>query len=74
MRTRLTPRGHVTIPRRVCQIIGLEPGDLLTVEIADNDSILIRKVHEYDKAFNLTIAAEIDAVLADEDREPFDLP
>ena len=71
MRTRLSPRGQIAIPRRVCQIIGLEPGDLVSVEIADNDSILIRRVEEYDRAYNLTLSESFDAWAAETQREAF---
>lgn len=71
MRTRLSARGHVKIPRRICQIIGLEPGDLLTFEIEDNNTITIRRVEEYDEAFNLTVAESLDEWASEHHRQAF---
>jgi antitoxin component of MazEF toxin-antitoxin module len=71
MRTRLSPCGKIAIPRKVCQIIGLEPGDLVSVEIADNDSLLIRRVEEYDRAYNLILSDTFDAWVAETQREAF---
>jgi antitoxin component of MazEF toxin-antitoxin module len=71
MRTRLSARGHLKIPDRICQIIGLEPGDLVTFEIEDNSTLLIRRVEEYDEAFNLTVAESLDEWASEHDRQAF---
>ncbi|HSN55122.1 MAG TPA: hypothetical protein VLT32_10635 [Candidatus Sulfomarinibacteraceae bacterium] len=71
MRTRLSARGHLKIPSRICQIIGLQPGDLVTFEIEDNNTLLIRRVEEYDEAFNLTVAESLDEWASEHYRQAF---
>ena len=71
MRTRLSARGHLQIPGRICQSIGLEPGDLVTFEIEDNNTLLIRRVEEYDEAFNLTVAESLDEWASEHHRQAF---
>ena len=42
MRSKLTSRGRTTIPIEVRRALGLEPGDIVSFELHDNDSVTLR--------------------------------
>jgi antitoxin component of MazEF toxin-antitoxin module len=71
MHSRLSPRGHLKIPRRICQIVGLEPGDLVTFEIADNRSLVVRRAVDADEARKLVITDALEAWAAEQQAEAF---
>jgi antitoxin component of MazEF toxin-antitoxin module len=74
MHTRLSPRGHLKIPRRICQIIGLEPGDLVTLEIADTRSLLIRRAAHDDEARKLVVTDALETWAAEQQATAFRNP
>jgi antitoxin component of MazEF toxin-antitoxin module len=71
MHSRLSPRGHLKIPRRICQIIGLEPGDYVTFEIADDRTLVVRRAVDTDDVFNLSVSDSLEEWASEHDRQAF---
>jgi AbrB family looped-hinge helix DNA binding protein len=43
MHSKLTSKGRVTIPKKVREALGLKPGDHVSYEIADDNSVILRR-------------------------------
>jgi AbrB family looped-hinge helix DNA binding protein len=71
MHSKLSSKGQVTIPKEVRESLGLEPGDFVTYEIADNDSAILRRVGPYDASFHLAVSDTLEEWGSDEDDEAF---
>jgi antitoxin PrlF len=44
MRTRITAKGQVTVPRRIRKALALLPGDAVEFQLKDNGDLVLRKV------------------------------
>ena len=71
MHSKLSSKGQVTIPKEVRESLGLEPGDFVTYEIADNDSAILRRVKPYDASFHLAVSETLEEWGSEEDEEAF---
>ena len=71
MHSKLSSKGQVTIPKQVRESLGLEPGDFVTYEIADNDSAILRRVEPYDASFHLAVSESLEEWGSEEDDEAF---
>ncbi len=71
MHSKLSSKGQVTIPKEVRESLGLEPGDFVTYEIADNDSAILRRVEPYDASFHLAVSETLEEWGSEEDEEAF---
>jgi AbrB family looped-hinge helix DNA binding protein len=69
--SKLSSKGQVTIPKEVRESLGLEPGDFVTYEIADNDSAILRRVEPYDASFHLAVSETLEEWGSEEDEEAF---
>jgi len=69
--SKLSSKGQVTIPKEVRESLGLEPGDFVTYEIADNDSAILRRVKPYDASFHLAVSETLEEWGSEEDEEAF---
>ena len=56
MRSKLSSKGQITIPKVIRRSLGLEPGDFVTYEISKNDAVVIRRVGPLDAAYHLVIS------------------
>jgi len=71
MHSKLSSKGQVTIPKEVRDNLGLEPGDFVTYEIADDASVILRRVEPYDASFHLAVSETLEEWGSDEDEEAF---
>ena len=71
MHSKITSKGQVTIPKKVRDSLGLEPGDFVTYEITDDSSAILRRVEPYDASFHLAVSETLDEWGSEEDEEAF---
>ena len=71
MHSRLSSKGQVTIPKEVRDSLGLEPGDFVTYQLADGDSVILRRVEPYDAAYHLAVSETLEEWGSAEDDEAF---
>ena len=71
MHSKLSSKGQVTIPKKVRESLGLEPGDFVTYEILDDDAVTIRRVEPYDAAYHLAVSETLEEWGSKEDDEAF---
>jgi AbrB family looped-hinge helix DNA binding protein len=71
MHSKITSKGQVTIPKKVRESLGLEPGDFITYEIADDNSAILRRVEPYDASFHLAVSETLEEWGSEEDEEAF---
>ncbi len=53
MRSKLSSKGQVTIPKEVRERLGLEPGDGITFELTTGDTVIVRRVEPDDAVYHL---------------------
>jgi len=70
MRSRLSAKGRVTIPKEIRESLGLEPGDGVTFELTIGDTVILRRV-EPDAAFDLALSETLGEWGSDADNEAF---
>jgi AbrB family looped-hinge helix DNA binding protein len=71
MHSKITSKGQVTIPKKVRESLGLEPGDFITYEIADDNSVILRRVEPFDASFHLAVSETLKEWGSEEDEEAF---
>ena len=71
MHSKITSKGQVTIPKKVRESLGLEPGDFITYEITDEKSAILRRVEPYDASFHLAVSETLEEWGSEEDEEAF---
>ena len=67
MRSKLTSKGRVTIPNRVRDALGLKPGDLITYEISDDNSVVLRRLDRFNASFHDAVSETLGEWLSDAD-------
>ena len=68
--SKLSTQGQVTIPKRVRETLGLEPGDRVGYEI-DAGGVRIVRVEPFDAAFHAALSETMDEWTSQEDEEAF---
>jgi len=71
MHSKLSSKGQVTIPKKVRETLGLEPGNFVTYEILDDDAVILRRVEPYDAAFHLAVSDTLVEWGSPEDEDAF---
>lgn len=67
---RLSSKGHVTIPRKVRERLGVKPGDLIAYEMKKG-VVTIRRLEPFDAAFHAALSTTLDEWSTPEDDEAF---
>lgn len=68
--TRLSAKGQVTIPRKIREALGLQPGDVVAYEVRGRAAV-IRKLDPFDAAFHRALSETLDEWMTPEDDEAF---
>ena len=55
MRSRVSSKGQVTLPKEARESLGLEPGDDVAFELTKGDTVILRRV-ESDAAYHLAVS------------------
>lgn len=68
--SRLSSKGQVTIPKKTREIIGLQPGDMVSYEV-HNGIVTLKRVEPFDTAFHEALSKTLDEWSTPEDEEAF---
>lgn len=67
---RLTSKGQVTVPKEVREQLHLEPGDVLSYEVA-GEEVRVRKVARFDAEWHRALSGTLEEWDTPEDTEAF---
>ena len=68
--SRISSKGQVTIPKKIREAIGLEPGDTIAYEAHDG-VITLKHLEPFDAAFHAALSQTLDEWATPEDDEAF---
>ena len=68
--SRLSSKGQVTIPKKVRDLLGAEPGDTIAYEIQGN-LVRLRRVDPFDEDFHRALSDTLTEWESPEDEEAF---
>ncbi len=68
--SRVSPKGQVTLPKKIRESLGLSPGDLIAYEL-DNGVVSIRRLESFDAPFLSALSDTLDEWNTTEDDEAF---
>jgi AbrB family looped-hinge helix DNA binding protein len=70
VRSRISPKGQITLPKVVREAIGAVPGDMVVYEVEGN-TVRLRRVDPFDVEFHEALARTLDEWTSDEDEAAF---
>jgi AbrB family looped-hinge helix DNA binding protein len=70
IRSRISPKGQITLPRAVREAIGAGPGDTVVYEVEGN-TVRLRRIDPFDVEFHEALARTLDEWTSDEDEAAF---
>lgn len=70
IRSRVSPKGQITLPKAVREAIGAGPGDVVVYEVEGN-TVRLRRVDPFDVEFHEALAHTLDEWTSDEDEGAF---
>jgi AbrB family looped-hinge helix DNA binding protein len=70
IRSRISPKGQITLPKAVREAIGARPGDTVVYEVEGN-AVRLRRVNPFDVEFHEALARTLDEWSSDEDEAAF---
>ncbi len=65
--SKLTTKSQATIPGKIREILGVQPGDSVAFEINENSKVLIRKATAIDFEFEKSLEGTLTEWLSDND-------
>jgi len=70
IRSRISPKGQITLPKAVREAIGAAPGDTLVYEVEGN-TVRLRRIAPFDLEFHEALASTLDEWTSEEDEKAF---
>lgn len=70
IRSRISPKGQITLPKVVRKAIGARPGDTIVYEL-EGDAVRLRRVAPFDVEFHEALTRTLDEWMSDEDESAF---
>lgn len=70
VRSRISPKGQITLPKSVREAIGAGPGDIVLYEVEGN-TVRLRRVQPFDVEFHEALAQTLDEWTSDADEKAF---
>jgi AbrB family looped-hinge helix DNA binding protein len=68
--SKISSKGQVTIPKKVREALGVQPGDLVKYEI-ENGVVSLRRVEPFDVEFHAALSNTMEEWTSPEDEEAF---
>jgi AbrB family looped-hinge helix DNA binding protein len=68
--SRISGKGQVTIPKKVRDTLGAEPGDLIVYEVKGN-VVTLKRVGPFDAAYHAALSQTLDEWASAEDEKAF---
>ncbi len=66
----LSSKSQVTLPKKVCQAVHLQPGDAIVYEVK-GEVVTLRKAQPFDRAFHKSLSKTMSEWATPEDDEAF---
>ncbi len=70
IRSRISPKGQITLPKAVRDAMGARPGDTVVYEL-EGHAVRLRRVDPFDVEFHEALANTLDEWASDEDEVAF---
>jgi len=70
IKSRISPKGQITLPKAVREAMGAGPGDSIVYEVEGN-AVRLRRVDPFDVEFHDALARTLDEWSSDEDEAAF---
>jgi len=70
LRSKISSKGRLTLPRKVREALGVVPGDLVEYELRGK-IVLMRRAEPFDRAFHRALADSLAEWLSTEDEAAF---
>jgi len=70
LKSKISSKGQITLPKPVRAAIGAEPGDTILYEV-DGNTIRLRRLGPFDLEFHEALAATLDEWTSEADEEAF---
>jgi AbrB family looped-hinge helix DNA binding protein len=68
--SRISPKGQVTIPKKVRDVLGAETGDLIAYEVRGN-AVMLKRIGPFDAAYHAALSQTLDEWASAEDEKAF---
>ncbi len=68
---KITAKGQTTIPRDICALLGIEPGDLIAWEVAEGGRVAVRRVKPLDLEYLRAVQSTLGEWQSAEDEEAY---
>jgi len=69
--SKLTTKYQTTIPKEIRDILHLKPGDAVTFHIGENNTIVLKKSKNFDKAYMQALTSTLNEWESKDDEENF---
>lgn len=70
IRSRISPKGQITLPKAVREAMGAGPGDTVVYEL-EGSAVRLRRVDPFDVEFHEALARTLDEWASEEDEVAF---
>ena len=70
VRSRVSPKGQITLPKVVREAIGAQPGDTVVYDI-EGSTVRLRRIDPFDVEFHEALGRTLDEWASDEDEAAF---
>ncbi len=71
MMSRLSSKSQITLPKKIRERAGLNPGDLVGCEVLQNGAIELKRVEPLDATFHTMLSKTLDEWATPEDEAAF---
>jgi len=68
--SRLSSKGQLTLPKKIREIIRVDPGDVVAYEVAEG-KVSLKRIEPFDAAFHAALSKVMDEWMTPEDEQAF---
>lgn len=68
--SRLSSKGQLTVPKKIREIIHVNPGDVVAYEVAEG-KVSLKRIEPFDAAFHAALSKTMDEWMTPEDEQAF---
>ena len=68
--SRLSSKGQLTVPKKIREIIRVNPGDVVVYEVVEG-KVSLKRIEPFDTAFHAALSKTMDEWMTPEDEQAF---
>lgn len=68
--SRLSSKGQLTVPKKIREIIRVNPGDVVVYEVMEG-KVSLKRIEPFDTAFHAALSKTMDEWMTPEDEQAF---